>query len=70
MPQIIKPDRCNMYLLRLLGRTEMMHVKLSDCHTLSERSVGGVHCRLPDSGPGAGDAVSKKYSSGAEVSKL
>ena len=48
----------------------MMHVKLSDCHTLSERSVGGVHCRLPDSGPGAGDAVSKKYSSGAEVSKL
>ena len=48
----------------------MMCVKLSDCHTLSECSVNVVYCHLPDSGPGAGDAVSKNYSSGAEVSKL
>lgn len=48
----------------------MMCVKLSDCHTLSECSVNVVYCHLPDSGPGAGDAVSKNYSPGAEVSKL
>lgn len=33
----------------LLGQTEVMCVKLSDCHTLSECSVNVVYIGLPDS---------------------
>lgn len=49
-------------LLRLLEQTEMMHVKfLSDCLAHSEYSLNVVYCHLPDTGPGAGDAVIKHW---------